>query len=64
MPTTLKEVYMMSSQDKPTQKRRQRKRPQDWRYKRHREEDERGLPREDYSHILGYPQRDRREEEE
>lgn len=55
---------MMSSQDKPTQKRKQRKRPLDWRYKRHKDEDARGLPREDYSRLLGYPLRGGREEEE
>ena len=50
----------MSPQDKTPRPRKQRKRPQDWRYKKHKEEDSRGLPREDYSQILEHdtPQED------
>lgn len=54
---------MMSPHNKPERTRKQRKRPLDWRYKRHRDEDARGLPKEDYSQILGYGKK-RGEEEE
>ena len=54
----------MRAQDKTTRPRKQRKRPLDPNYKRHREEDRRGLPREDYSLILGYERQEEEEEEE